>query len=117
MLGQCPLGLAAQELPAGSQSHAASGCTLQVKRRVVVANQYWRSRRNAKISMSTSASGQQLSSTPQMPQIYGKQWYDQQLPALAQPLDPPPRLGKPDLPSPQGSAHSWEARGGDRLRL
>ncbi|NWZ41063.1 SDE3 helicase, partial [Brachypodius atriceps] len=46
----------------------------KVKRRVVVANQYWRSRRNAKISMPTSASGQQLSSTPQMPQIYGKQW-------------------------------------------
>ncbi|NXH43973.1 SDE3 helicase, partial [Dicaeum eximium] len=44
----------------------------KVRRRVVVADQYQRQRRN--VQMSTSASGQQLSSTPQMPQIYGKQW-------------------------------------------
>ncbi|NXU69045.1 SDE3 helicase, partial [Horornis vulcanius] len=46
----------------------------KVKRRVVVADQYRRPTRNAQPSVSTSASGQQLSSTPQMPQIYGKQW-------------------------------------------
>ncbi|XP_058712110.1 helicase MOV-10 isoform X2 [Poecile atricapillus] len=45
----------------------------KVKRRVVVADQYRRPRRNAQTSMSKSASGQQLSSTPQMPPIYGKQ--------------------------------------------
>ncbi|NXU99432.1 SDE3 helicase, partial [Cettia cetti] len=46
----------------------------KVKRRVVVADQYRRPTRNAQPPVSTSASGQQLSSTPQMPQIYGKQW-------------------------------------------
>ncbi|KAM4759750.1 LOW QUALITY PROTEIN: helicase MOV-10 [Cyanocitta cristata] len=46
----------------------------KVKRRVVVADQYRRPRTNAQTSMSTSASGQQLSFTPQMPQIYAKQW-------------------------------------------
>ncbi|NWZ86892.1 SDE3 helicase, partial [Poecile atricapillus] len=46
----------------------------KVKRHVVVADQYRRPRRNAQTSMSKSASGQQLSSTPQMPPIYGKQW-------------------------------------------
>ncbi|NXM45339.1 SDE3 helicase, partial [Gymnorhina tibicen] len=46
----------------------------KVKRRVVVADQYRRPRTNAQTSVSTSASGQQLSSTPQMPQIYAKQW-------------------------------------------
>ncbi|NXL73862.1 SDE3 helicase, partial [Leptocoma aspasia] len=46
----------------------------KVKRRVVVADQYRRQRRNAQTSVSTSASGQQFSSTPQMPQIYAKQW-------------------------------------------
>ncbi|NWT59640.1 SDE3 helicase, partial [Erythrocercus mccallii] len=46
----------------------------KVKRRVVVADQYRRPRRNAQTSVSTSASGQQHSSTPQTPQIYGKQW-------------------------------------------
>ncbi|NXB70157.1 SDE3 helicase, partial [Donacobius atricapilla] len=46
----------------------------KVKRRVVVADQYRRPRTNAQTSVSTSASGQQLSSAPQMPQIYGKQW-------------------------------------------
>ncbi|NXO67527.1 SDE3 helicase, partial [Phainopepla nitens] len=44
----------------------------KVKRRVVVVDQYWRPRTNAQTSL--SASGQQLSSTPQMPQIYAKQW-------------------------------------------
>ncbi|XP_062365435.1 helicase MOV-10 isoform X1 [Cinclus cinclus] len=46
----------------------------KVKRRVVVADQYRRPRRNAQTSMSTSASGQQLSSAPQMPQTYAKHW-------------------------------------------
>ncbi|NWV53748.1 SDE3 helicase, partial [Daphoenositta chrysoptera] len=46
----------------------------KVKRRVVVADQYWRPRTNAQTSVSTYASGQQFSSTPQMPQIYAKQW-------------------------------------------
>ncbi|NWR09369.1 SDE3 helicase, partial [Paradoxornis webbianus] len=46
----------------------------KVKSHVVVADQYRRHRRNAQASVSTSASGQQPSSTPQMPQIYGKQW-------------------------------------------
>ncbi|NWI78978.1 SDE3 helicase, partial [Dryoscopus gambensis] len=46
----------------------------KVKRRVVVADQYRRPRKNAQMFMSTSASGQQLSSSPQMPQIYAKQW-------------------------------------------
>ncbi|XP_014748939.1 PREDICTED: putative helicase MOV-10 [Sturnus vulgaris] len=46
----------------------------KVKRRVVVADQYRRPRRKAQTSVSTSASGQQLSSAPQMPQIYAKQW-------------------------------------------
>ncbi|XP_005529450.1 PREDICTED: putative helicase MOV-10 [Pseudopodoces humilis] len=46
----------------------------KVKRCVVVADQYRRPRMNAQTSMSKSASGQQLSSTPQMPPIYGKQW-------------------------------------------
>ncbi|NXQ19914.1 SDE3 helicase, partial [Peucedramus taeniatus] len=46
----------------------------KVKRRVVVADQYRRPRRKAQTSVSTSASGQQLSSTPQMPQRYAKQW-------------------------------------------
>ncbi|NXA96964.1 SDE3 helicase, partial [Melanocharis versteri] len=46
----------------------------KVKRHVVVADQYRRPRTNAQTSVSTSASGQQLSSTPQMPQIYAKQW-------------------------------------------
>ncbi|NWV38852.1 SDE3 helicase, partial [Grantiella picta] len=46
----------------------------KVKRHVVVADQYRRPSTNAHTSMSTSASGQQLSSTPQMPQIYAKQW-------------------------------------------
>ncbi|NWH92946.1 SDE3 helicase, partial [Aegithalos caudatus] len=46
----------------------------KVKRRVVVADQYRRPRRNARASVSTSASGQQLSSAPQTPQIYDKQW-------------------------------------------
>uniref|UniRef100_A0A8C3XCH0 RNA helicase n=1 Tax=Cyanoderma ruficeps TaxID=181631 RepID=A0A8C3XCH0_9PASS len=46
----------------------------KVKTQVVVADQYRRPRRNAQTSVSTSASGQQPSSTPQMPQIYGKQW-------------------------------------------
>ncbi|TRZ12568.1 hypothetical protein HGM15179_014547 [Zosterops borbonicus] len=45
-----------------------------MKSHVVVADQYRRRRRNAQTSVSTSASGQQPSSTPQMPQIYGKQW-------------------------------------------
>ncbi|NXR61185.1 SDE3 helicase, partial [Rhadina sibilatrix] len=47
---------------------------IKVKRCVVVADQYRRPRGNARTSVSTSASGQQLSSTPQMSQIYGKQW-------------------------------------------
>ncbi|NXI28627.1 SDE3 helicase, partial [Sterrhoptilus dennistouni] len=46
----------------------------KVKSHVVVADQYRRRRRNAQTSVSTSASGQQPSSTPQMPQICGKQW-------------------------------------------
>ncbi|XP_021395152.2 helicase MOV-10 [Lonchura striata] len=46
----------------------------KVKRRLVVADQYRRTRRNAQTSVSTSASGQQLSSTPQMPESHGKQW-------------------------------------------
>ncbi|XP_015506086.1 helicase MOV-10 isoform X2 [Parus major] len=46
----------------------------KVKRCVVVADQYRRPRVNARTSMSKSASGQQLSSTPQTPPIYGKQW-------------------------------------------
>ncbi|NXR46798.1 SDE3 helicase, partial [Hippolais icterina] len=46
----------------------------KVKRRVVVADQYRRLKTKAQTPMSTSASGQQLSSTPPMPQIYGKQW-------------------------------------------
>ncbi|NXQ55413.1 SDE3 helicase, partial [Anthoscopus minutus] len=46
----------------------------KVKRRVVVADQYRRPTRNAQTSVSTSASGEQLSSTPQMPQTYAKQW-------------------------------------------
>ncbi|NXE92816.1 SDE3 helicase, partial [Menura novaehollandiae] len=46
----------------------------KVKRRVVVADQYRRPRMNAQASVSTSASGQQPGSTPQMPQIYAKQW-------------------------------------------
>ncbi|XP_068029516.1 helicase MOV-10 isoform X1 [Anomalospiza imberbis] len=46
----------------------------KVKRRVVVADQYRRPRRNAQTSVSTSASGQQLSSTPQMPPSHAKQW-------------------------------------------
>ncbi|NXH52071.1 SDE3 helicase, partial [Rhabdornis inornatus] len=46
----------------------------KVKKRVLVADQYRRPRRNAQTSVSTSASGQQLSSAPQMPQIYAKQW-------------------------------------------
>ncbi|NXU36060.1 SDE3 helicase, partial [Drymodes brunneopygia] len=46
----------------------------KVKRRVVVADQYRRPRTNAQTSVSTSASGQQLSSTPQMSQFYAKQW-------------------------------------------
>ncbi|NXH91041.1 SDE3 helicase, partial [Edolisoma coerulescens] len=46
----------------------------KVKGRVVVADQYRRPRTNAQTSLSTSASGQQLSSTPQMPQIYAKHW-------------------------------------------
>ncbi|NXP63727.1 SDE3 helicase, partial [Chloropsis cyanopogon] len=46
----------------------------KVKRRVVVADQYRRPRTSAQTSMSTSASGQQPSSTPQMPQIYARQW-------------------------------------------
>ncbi|NXP01025.1 SDE3 helicase, partial [Certhia brachydactyla] len=46
----------------------------KVKRCVVVADQYRRPRTNAQISVSVSASGQQLSSTPQMPQIYAEQW-------------------------------------------
>ncbi|NXH37223.1 SDE3 helicase, partial [Myiagra hebetior] len=44
----------------------------KMKGRVVVADQYRRRRTNAQTS--TSASGQQLSSTAQMPQIYAKQW-------------------------------------------
>ncbi|XP_059343906.1 helicase MOV-10 isoform X1 [Ammospiza nelsoni] len=46
----------------------------KVKRHVVVADQYRRPRSNAQTSVATSASGQQLSSTPQMPQRYAKQW-------------------------------------------
>ncbi|KAL2295373.1 hypothetical protein Nmel_017785 [Mimus melanotis] len=48
----------------------------KVKRRVVVADQYHRPRRNAQTTsvVSTSASGQQLSPAPQMPQIYARQW-------------------------------------------
>ncbi|NXY16778.1 SDE3 helicase, partial [Atrichornis clamosus] len=46
----------------------------KVKRRVVVADQYRRSRMNTQASVSTSASGQRPGSTPQMPQIYAKQW-------------------------------------------
>ncbi|NXQ26217.1 SDE3 helicase, partial [Alaudala cheleensis] len=63
---------------------------LKVQRCVVVADQYRRPRTNPQTSVSTSGTGQQLSSTPQTPQIYGKQWYDQQHPTLAWPLDPPP---------------------------
>lgn len=96
MLGQCPPGQAPQEPPA--ESHADSGCSLQVKRRVVVADQYRRPRRNAQTSVSTSASGQQLSSTPQVPRRYAKQWYDQQHPTLTCPLDPPPRWESLTLP-------------------
>ncbi|NXA75521.1 SDE3 helicase, partial [Thryothorus ludovicianus] len=46
----------------------------QVERSVVVADQYRRPRTNAQTSVSTSASGEQLSSTLQMPQIYTRQW-------------------------------------------
>ncbi|NXD43233.1 SDE3 helicase, partial [Copsychus sechellarum] len=46
----------------------------KVERRVVVADQYPRPRRNARNSVSTSASGQQLSSAPQLPQIYANHW-------------------------------------------
>ncbi|NWY72159.1 SDE3 helicase, partial [Erithacus rubecula] len=46
----------------------------KVERRVVVADQYPRPRRNAQTSVSTSASGQQLSSAPQTPQIYARHW-------------------------------------------
>ncbi|NXX26329.1 SDE3 helicase, partial [Nicator chloris] len=46
----------------------------KVKRRVVVADQYRRPRTNAQTAVSVSASGQQLGSAPQMPQIHGKQW-------------------------------------------
>ncbi|XP_064589098.1 helicase MOV-10 [Zonotrichia leucophrys gambelii] len=46
----------------------------KVKRHVVVADQYRRARSNAQTSVAASASGQQLSSTPQMPQRYAKQW-------------------------------------------
>ncbi|NXD26131.1 SDE3 helicase, partial [Spelaeornis formosus] len=52
----------------------------KVKKHLVVADQYQRPRRKAQVSVPTSASGQQLSSTPQMPQIYAKQWYDWQHP-------------------------------------
>ncbi|NWR31582.1 SDE3 helicase, partial [Tachuris rubrigastra] len=45
----------------------------KVKRRVVVADQYRRPRADARTSESTSASGQQPSSTPQTPQSYGQQ--------------------------------------------
>lgn len=96
MLGQCPPGLAPQEPPAASRGHADSGCSLQVKRNVVVADQYLRPRRNAQNSASTSASGQQLSSAPQTPQIYAKHWYDQQA---------APCLGMaPGAPTPAGKA-------------
>ncbi|NXQ50424.1 SDE3 helicase, partial [Catharus fuscescens] len=46
----------------------------KVKTNVVVADQYPRPRRNAQNSVSISASGQQLSSAPQTPQIYAKHW-------------------------------------------
>ncbi|XP_053943610.1 helicase MOV-10 [Cuculus canorus] len=44
------------------------------KRRMVVADQYRRSHANAKVSVSTSASGQQPSSAPQAPQSRAKKW-------------------------------------------
>ncbi|XP_066191672.1 helicase MOV-10 [Sylvia atricapilla] len=46
----------------------------KLKSHVVVADQYRRPRRKARTSVSTSASGQQPSSTPQTSQIYGKKW-------------------------------------------
>ncbi|NXN00001.1 SDE3 helicase, partial [Sylvia borin] len=46
----------------------------KVKSHVVVVDQYQRPRRKARTSVSTSASGQQPSSTPQTSQIYGKKW-------------------------------------------
>ncbi|NWX36340.1 SDE3 helicase, partial [Notiomystis cincta] len=44
----------------------------KVKRRVVVADQYRRPRTNAQTSISTSTSGQQLSSTPRRPQQWAE---------------------------------------------
>ncbi|NXJ88725.1 SDE3 helicase, partial [Corythaixoides concolor] len=44
------------------------------KRRVVVADQYWRPRTKAQELASTSASGQQPSSSPQVPQSRAKKW-------------------------------------------
>ncbi|NXT73720.1 SDE3 helicase, partial [Zapornia atra] len=44
------------------------------KRRVVVADQYWRPRQNTEVSVSTSASGQQLSSALPVPRSRAKKW-------------------------------------------
>ncbi|KAK0677637.1 MOV10 Helicase, partial [Pygoscelis papua] len=51
------------------------------KRRVVVADQYRRPRMNAEALASASASGQQPSSSPQVPQSHAKKWYEWQHPA------------------------------------
>ncbi|NXL42242.1 SDE3 helicase, partial [Podilymbus podiceps] len=51
------------------------------KRRVVMADQYRKPRTNTKVSVSAPASGQQLSSGPQVPQSQAKKWYDRQHPA------------------------------------
>ncbi|NXT31603.1 SDE3 helicase, partial [Pelecanoides urinatrix] len=68
------------------------------KRRVVVADQYRRPRTNAEVLVSASASGQQPSSSPQVPQSRAKKWYDQQHPAHACPGT------APGIPHP-----SWES--------
>ena len=52
---------------------------------MVVADQYQRPRMNAKALASASASGQQPSSGPQVPQSRAKKWYDRQHPAHACP--------------------------------
>ncbi|NXG43608.1 M10L1 helicase, partial [Psilopogon haemacephalus] len=44
------------------------------KKRVVMADQYWRPRTDAEASASVSASGQQPSSVPQMPQTRAEKW-------------------------------------------